>query len=421
MIRFQEKNRVIPRQLLLLLAANLVVLFVGMGVFPLLPFYAQELGASKEITGIFLAIIYLFNAAGPLLNGWLVGKVSRRVVFIVSGAAGVPALALMGLVQSFWPVVLLTSIVWFSGGVIMAITSAYTGMISETESLGKSFSLMAVAGPFGSLLGGAAAGKLISWQGYAGLFVFMALVWSLLPLIGWLALHEVPVKSAAEQAKESRPQTGLGRVVLVLLIVSALSAIVINIDRLGISLSMQAQDLSAARVGDATTISGLLAVPVTLLFGVLSDRLGYKRFLGLGYLMAASGALMLMNAEVMWQFGLAASLILVSFSVNGAMASALLTEKVPEDKMEQGLSWMNAANSAAGIVSFAGSGYGIEAFGLNGMYLGISVLAVAAAAILELVPGEKHTGFERIRAWAKAALSFRQEPYVCDMAQEPCT
>ena len=53
------------QQLRLLFLSSVIVLFVGMGLFPVLPLYAAQLGASRTTIGLLFSLMYAANSAGP--------------------------------------------------------------------------------------------------------------------------------------------------------------------------------------------------------------------------------------------------------------------------------------------------------------------------------------------------------------------
>jgi len=73
------------KQLLFLFASNLVVLFVGMGLFPLLPLYATQFGATRTVIGIYYAVMYAASVLGTMATGWLARRVPPRDLFIAAG------------------------------------------------------------------------------------------------------------------------------------------------------------------------------------------------------------------------------------------------------------------------------------------------------------------------------------------------
>ena len=378
------------RQILYLFLCSFAVLYVGMGLFPILPIYAAQFGASNSVIGLYFSMMYVANAMGPVIITWLTGRVSRKKLFITAGLSGIPALALMGAVTSFWQVIVLTSVLWFAGGLCITLVSILAGQQTNTANRGKAFSLLSMAAPLGALAGGATIGPLVSWQGYPTMFMVLSVVWTAIPLIGLIGLLRLEDQSsvlstnrAAQPAKPNRPSMKFNRDYYWLLVVSLLTAMAVNISRLAAPISMQSLAFTPADVSVANMISGLAAIPVILAVGTLADRLGRKHFLTTGILLALAGSLLLVNASQIWQFWLAAMLQLLAFSVNGAMGQALSTEIVTVENQGKGISWLNTTMSTANILCFAVGGVMIDTLGLHVVFLASAILAVIAAAALE--------------------------------------
>ena len=250
------RNRNSNSVLLKLFAGRFIILFVGFGLFPLLPVYAVQLGATRSTVGVFFAIVYLSNALGSILNGWLAERISRKAIFIGFGLLGVPALLLLVQAQELWQAILLTSVVWFSGGVDLALISVFVSLNAKGKNLGKSFSLLSLTAPLGSLVGGTIAGQLIVWQGFASLFLVLSAIWALLPLIGLFGLRDVEPEER-RSASGSVVQEGAklsGKYYLVLLVVM-LASISISASRLGAPMMMQAQRFSTKEIGSLDRVA----------------------------------------------------------------------------------------------------------------------------------------------------------------------
>jgi MFS family permease len=381
------------KQLLFLFASNLVVLFVGMGLFPLLPLYATQFGATRTVIGIYYAVMYAASVLGTMATGWLARRVPPRNLFIAAGALGVAALALLGQATALWQVVLFTAAIWFGGAITIPLVGVFTGLVADGGNRGKSFTMMYLAFPLGAVFGGTTVGQLVGWQGYSVMFTVLAAVWAILPVIGLLGLRDDrfsrPTSSAGGKTVGSAP---LGRTFYLLLAAFLLSATAVNVGRFGTSLSMQSFNFSASAVSSTATVSGLVAIPVTILIGALADRLGHKRLLIVGYLMAAGGALTLVTASQLWQFWLAATLMLVAFVTNMSVASAFATSILEPKALSRGLPMINAMDSVASIASFAGAGFVMDSFGATPLFLTASGLAVIAVVQLSQLGRDRSHG-----------------------------
>ncbi len=84
------------KQLAYLFLSNLSILFVGMGLSPLLPLYAARFGATPAVIGVYMGVTYVAIALGAVLASWLSGRLPRRAALVAAGALGVPAVALLG-------------------------------------------------------------------------------------------------------------------------------------------------------------------------------------------------------------------------------------------------------------------------------------------------------------------------------------
>jgi YNFM family putative membrane transporter len=369
-----------------LFLCNFAILFVGFGVFPLLPVYAAEFGATPAQIGFYLAATYVAISLGNLLTGWFSGRAPRKVVFISAGVIGVLALFLLGQATTLLQVVVLTSVVWFTGGVGLSLVSVFIGLHAGKTSRGRWFSLAALANPLGAVVGGTAVSWMVAWQGYPLMFALLGLVYAVWPLVGLWKVQDIPVKKTAgpETAKPAHLHSGKSYHLLILAVL--LSAVTVSVVRLGMSLSMKAVHFSPAAIAGANVVGGLVTIPVVLGFGVLSDRLGRRLFLGLGYLLAASSSLILVIAGQLWQFWVVAAAVLIARSTIGSLASALATDILPPESVGRSLPVLGTMNWASGVLGFAGSGYVIETFGATSLYLTTTLLSLVAAGLIGLLP-----------------------------------
>jgi MFS family permease len=375
------------KQLFFLFFGNFTIVLAGMGLFPILPLYATQFGATQTQVGLYLTLMYVAITLGSFVPGWLASQVPPHWLFVAAGVLGIPCMVLMGQVQSLWPLVGLTAVVWFCGGVGLALIAVFTGIMANKDRRGKSFSLLSLTSPLGSLVGGAMVAWLLTWRDYATLFWVYGAIWLALPLIGWLALpRQHSATAGATSVQRSQPKAApLGQTFYLLTLISLLAATAINVGRFGTTVSMQLLAFSPGAVASTATVSGLVAIPVIFYIGMLSDRLGRKWMLAVAYSLSAVGVLSLITAVHLWQFWLAASLILVSRSVGDAVSAALATDLLEPAALNRGLPLLNGLTRAGGIISFVGAGLVMDYLGIMQLYWLTAILAIAATGQLLLL------------------------------------
>lgn len=371
------------KQIRYLLLTSFAVLFVGMGIFPILPLYASRFNASNSMVGIYFSIIYLANTAAPMTAAWLAGKVSKKTLLVAAGLLGLPALALMSTASNFTQVVIYTSVLWFSGGLILSLASIFAGLNTDERSRGNAFLILSLAAPLGSLVGGAATGKLIAVGGYTTLFIALTLWWLLVPLISFFGIKDIKTPTVPKTTQVSSRAGKIGLNFYILSLLTLLATMAISISRLGTTLSMQSLNYSAEDVASTSVVSGLIVIPIILLTGPIAGRLGNRHTLTLGIMLSLAGSLLLFTATQLWQFWLAAVLHLIAFSINGSMAQALSTDILHRGVFEKGLSWLNTSIAGANIIIFAVGGWLFENLGINPVFLIAALMALLSAAGLE--------------------------------------
>ena len=93
------------KQILYLFLCNFAIVFIGFGLFPVLPLYAAEFDANPSFIGIYLAITYIAISIGSILAGQLSGRISHKTLFTAAGLLGLVSLFLLGVANALWQVV----------------------------------------------------------------------------------------------------------------------------------------------------------------------------------------------------------------------------------------------------------------------------------------------------------------------------
>lgn len=372
------------KNLAVLFIANFSILFVGMALFPILPLYASKYGATPSQVGIYLAITYIAITLGSLTAGWLNGRISGRIIMLTAGGLGAPAVFLLGQASTLWQVMALTAVIWFTGGVGLSSISMFAAASAEANERGKWFGLISLTNPLGAILGSMAVGYLVERYDYGVMHAWLAVEYALWPMMALLIKGKLTVEKPAANSSGSVAASS-GKPIFLLMSAALLAAFTVSVARMGLSMEMKAQYLSAGEISNANVIGGLVTIPIILSMGMLSDRLGRRLFLIVGMMVSASSAALLGAANQLWQFWMISAAILAARSINPSLASALAVDILAPGALNKGLARLNAVTWIAGIIGFAGAGYLMENLGAATLFHLAAGASFSAAALVGMM------------------------------------
>jgi MFS family permease len=371
------------KQLAGLFTCSLLIWTYGNGLVPLLPVYAKKLGAESDAVGYYMSLVYISIALSTVTAGWLSDKFqNRKTLLFWVGVMVIPATLLLSQLPSFNALVVLTAFIWFLGGMGLTLTSILAGMFSESSERGKVFGLLALTSALGTLLGGLITGPLADCYGYQTMFAVLGIGMILLPLTA-LVLEDKPVaRPSGESIKGKGPN--LASSLFLLLVASILSRGVLFSALFGTSLLMLGLGFPSTAISGTNALAAAITVPLPLLIGWLSDRLGRKRFLGAFYVLGAIGALLLPSSLSLWHFWLVMALMQAMSCVSNSVGSAMVADLVPKESLGRGMSLFGSTTWLGGIIGFSCTGYSIQHFGKESTFFVAACLA--SIAMIVLVP-----------------------------------
>jgi MFS family permease len=145
-----------------LLPIFLIVLVDVLGltiILPLLPFYAEHLGASATVVGMLISSYALCQLiAGPIL-GRLSDHMGRKPLLIVSQIGTLIGFLILASAHSLWMVFLSRVIDGITAG-NLSLAQAYIADVTSPENRAKSFGVIGVAFGIGFLIGPGISGYL---------------------------------------------------------------------------------------------------------------------------------------------------------------------------------------------------------------------------------------------------------------------
>src|ERR1700741_3310516 len=130
-----------------LLSIFLIVLVDVLGltiILPLLPFYAESMGATPAIVGLLMSTYAICQpVAGPPL-GHLSDRIGRRPVLLVSQMGTCLGFLILAYAPSLWVVFLARIIDGLTAG-NLTVAQAYIADVTEPENRTKSFGMIGIA------------------------------------------------------------------------------------------------------------------------------------------------------------------------------------------------------------------------------------------------------------------------------------
>jgi multidrug resistance protein len=143
-------------------------------ILPLLPFYAERLGATPTVVGTLVAIYAVCQLiSGPIL-GQLSDRFGRRPVLLISQAGTLAGFILMAFANTLWMVFLARAIDGATAG-NLTTAQAYISDVTKPEERARSFAIIGVAFGFGFLVGPGIAGYLSHFSYQAPLWAAAAM------------------------------------------------------------------------------------------------------------------------------------------------------------------------------------------------------------------------------------------------------
>lgn len=387
-------------------------------VFPFMPFYIQKLGISDTsqvsfYSGLSEGATGLSLTLTAPLWGAMADRYGRRPMFLRALVGAGVLIAIMGLVQSVWQLILLRFLMGaFAGtmGAAAALVAAGTPRISTGRALGTLQTAAFTANMLGPVVGGVVASSL----GIRESFIFCAVLYAVAAALVYIFVREPKSAPAAEPAKGAR-QGIIGdlrtivserQIVIMLGLMFMLwlgttfvrPVLPLNIDnfssspgsgstRVALTVAGHSFALDAeAATGVVFGLIGLTSTIAALTVGPLGDRFGYRRcvagaaFLaGLLYIpVAGAGSfdafLLLMGGVGLFQGAMVPGL------------NALIAAAVPDGKQGSAFGLAASMQSMALLFGPILGGFTAGLFGIHAPYVVIGfVLALTGVGAYILV------------------------------------
>lgn len=371
------------KQLIALYILYVVPFITGNAILPFLPIYVEQLGASPSITGYYLAISFGALATGTMVAGWLSHHYGRRKrLLVIAFMSSFLGLLWMAQTNSVFVLTIATSVVWFSGGIISTIVLILTGIFADENQRGTTFGILATASSLGAIIAGLYAGQILDLLDFQGLFVVTGFLF-FIPMFALPLLEDAPhVKP--KKSKVDEPKIPLGIVFWLLFFASVLLNGANFSNGMIRPILMNSLAFDSQAISSTVTVTGLGTILLPFAIGWLSDRIGRKPLLIVVYALVLMSLVVTMSAIDLWHFWLAS--VLGGMIITGfALGSALLTDIVRPEALDQALSRFASTQWFGGVLGYLLTGIALENLGINPTLIAGVMILIVAIVLLSMI------------------------------------
>ena len=302
-------------------------------VMPFLPLYVEQLGVTGHSalnlwSGLVFSITFLFSAIASPFWGGLADRKGRKIMLLRSALGMACVMALTGLAQSIWQLLVLRALLGLLGGFIPNANALIATQMPRNRS-GWAMGTLSTGGVAGALLGPLAGGLLADAYGLRMVFFITASVLFLCFVLTLVCIKENFVPVAKKEMLHARDVfASLKNPRLVLSLFVTTMVIQVATGSIAPILTLYVREL-AGNIGNIAFISGMIAsVPgVAALMsaprlGRLGDRIGPEKILVVALVISVLLLIPMAMVQTPWQLGLLRFLL---GAADGALLPAVQT------------------------------------------------------------------------------------------------
>lgn len=344
-------------------------------VLPLLPFYANELGAGGFVVGLLVSSFSVAQLLSAPMWGRFSDRYGRRPALLVGLGASAIAFLVFAYADSLW-LLFLSRIVQGAGGGTVSVIQAYVADATKPDDRAKSLGWLSAATNAGVAIG-PVIGSWVQHWGRATPGIVAAMLCVVNMVFAWKYLTEVRKpgddgKAATRTSREavlrvvSQPSEPASRLIWIYAI--AIGAFQGTNAILALFLSWRF-GVTAETIGYFYTYIGVLSVIVrAFMLGKLVDRVGEPRLSRIGIVLLAIGLFGLSMSRDYVTLALAVGLLPLGTAFTFPCVTAMLSRVVSSS--ERGL-YMGVQQTYGGITRVAFPvilGYAFDTLGQQSPY-----------------------------------------------------
>jgi MFS family permease len=367
---------------IVLYLCNFLDLTIGNGIFPLLPVYAAQFGATPGLIGIYLACANIAIVLGSILGGWLSDHLQKRkLLYIICTILNMFLFFLVGRVTSIWQLILITAIIWFAGGIKLTMLLTLLGLYVKKSKRRSAFLILTLTGTFGVIVGGLTFGLIADIWSYPSLFNIIGL--SMVLLLGLtFFIREIRIQKKTNSENQVIGIAAFPKVFYKFLLINTVAGIGASIFVVGRSIVMYNLNLTSTNISHTSAIGAIVSVPLILTINWLFNHFSHKKFLVIALALEFLFLIILGNATSLWHFWLGSILMVLYYNLLQSAGKTITTDLIPKKSLGKGLSFFATSGWIGFIIGPLLVGFGIEKLGFNYPFYIALILPIVAFIFL---------------------------------------
>jgi DHA1 family multidrug resistance protein-like MFS transporter len=399
------------RRAMAILFLTMFIVMVGFGVImPILPFYAESMGASATDLGLLFATYSIVQFFLAPIWGRQSDKLGRKPVLLIGLVGFSLSFLLFGLANVLWMLFAARILGGVLSSAVLPATMAYVADTTDEEARGGGMGVMGAAMGMGVIFGPAIGGFLGEITPSTPFF-FSAVLAVSVAVFAYIFLPESLGKSARDEARGSAARHSglaltwgavrgpLGFIMLLAFLASFASA---NLEGTFALFSEAHLGFGEAQMGVVFVAMGIvMALTQGLLVGRFINRWGEERMIQVGLLTSAIGfVLLLATFDMLSMIAVMGTMGLGNAALRPAINS-LASKRTPSGEQGSMLGIVNSFNSLGRIFGPITGGIIFDVVGYQWPY-------VLGSLLFFLILGLSAVLFRRARvsAQAKPAASW---------------
>ncbi len=326
--------RLFAQRRVAMLCAVLLLVFVSLGLTgPVLPLYLQSLGATTVVIGLMFAVYGVGEGIFGLVWGASADRMGVGKPLLIQMFAGAACYVAFGAIQAVAALFIVRFALAAVGSAIFPIGRGFLANAVPADRKGTAMSIFAVLASGGMSVGSTISGVLASNWGFSLVFYAAAVLLTIAGVIVFVELRHETIAhkpSADAHPAATAPRPSSLRPLVILGTITALGTAASSSSLTFTPLLMtQFAGVPVSDVGFAYGISGLVGIFLVLFSGGLSDRVGRRFVLILGFTMMLPGLIGLAFVRSYWPIVACMLLSSLGFSITFPPILTLMSNVTP--------------------------------------------------------------------------------------------